>query len=110
MQDRNKINERRFFAASAQNDLKTVRQLIKNPANRAFESKYQLTAIEIAAMHQNWDVVLEIAKYKSDEKNIYHYGNALLKAVEYNQFNVALALLLAGAKPNRHLKTGESCL
>lgn len=109
MLDRNKINEHRFFLAAAKNDLKTIRKFINNPKMRAFESKHHLKPIEIAAMHQNWNVVLEFAKYKADEKNQINYSNALLLAVKHRQFNVAYNLLLAGAKPNRTLKTGEMC-
>ena len=110
MKDRNKSNDFLLVEAAAQNNHKTIDQLLKRGANLAVENKHHLKPMEIAAIHQNWDAVLEIAKYKTDEKDRFNYSNALLMAVKYKQYYVALALLQAGAKPNRQMKTGEGCL
>lgn len=104
-------NNLTLIDAAKKNQLKIVQMLLKRGANRSFRNKEQLTAIEVAAMEQNWDCVFEFANYKVDNTFAESYNNALLMAIYHNQFNVAYVLLLAGAKPTSHLKkTGNGCL
>lgn len=70
--------------------------LINHKANLAQTNKANMTPIHLAANLGNWSSIETIAKAVStDDKDTYHYGEALLAAIQKNQIKTAEILLKA---------------
>lgn len=83
-------------------DLDIIKLLIKSGADLSAKNKAGQTPIELAALHENWDVVKTIAESTKTKKtifreDIYGYGKALVLAEKAGKDNIADTLIAAGA-------------
>jgi len=93
-------NEAALFAASKDNSVKTVKNLLKLGVCPVARNKINKTSIEVAAVNQNWDVVEVFIKCKLKPG---YYDIPLLMAIKYDNFDIARQLLSQGADLNQSL-------
>lgn len=103
------MNNRTLFAAINNNNTSEIKQLIENGADLAAVNQDKKTPIDLAVSLGYWESVETIAKAKkTNDKDTYHYGSALLSAVQENRYDMAQCLLEAGAPTTMRFKDGKN--